>query len=271
MKFLFNNRKKLELILLGLIVLALIVCIGVELRYLGYKKANKEVLNAIKIVEEQTNIVTTKDDYDKMLKECRLLVYNEYTSSSVVDTDITIEEDTYVDSESQEEIYTNKMFNLANTVYCDGMLLTSFLNSSGEMKSVVAVIDKKADIIRATDISNISGFEKFNDYGTNSELDYIGNLIVSILKSDKSQLKGTITYKYFTSGGYKDFITELDDDNKVESAEIAFMKVGKSSKDMEYNDRIIIQLAANDSTRDIFINAIIKIDKNGKIFDIDII
>lgn len=271
MKFLFNNRKKLELILLGLLVLALIVCIGVELRYIGYNKANKEVLKVIKVVEEQTNIVTTKEDYDKMIKECRSLVYNDYTSSSVVDTDIIIEENLYVDSDKQEKVDTGNMFNLANTVYCDGMLIVSFLNNSGEVKSVTAVIDKKADIIRATDISNISGFEKFNDYGTNSELDYIGSLIVSILKSDKTKLDNTTTYKYFTSSGYKEFIGELDDANKVENAEITFMKVGKSNIDMEYNDRVIIQLATAANERDIFINALIKIDRNGKIFDIDIL
>ena len=256
MKFIFNNRTKLELILLWLIVLALIICIGVELNYLGYKKANKEVLEAIKIVKEQSNIFTTKDDYDKMLKECRLLVYDDYTSSSVIDTDVTIEENIYVDSDKQKEKYTEKMFNQANTVYCDGMMLVSFLNSSGEMKSITAVIDKQADVIKATDISNISGFGKFNDYGTNDELDCIGNLIVNILKSDKSKLKDMVTYKYFTSDGYKNFIGELDEDNKVDSAEITFMKVGKSNIDMKYNDRIIIQLAANNKTR---------------IFDIDIL
>lgn len=271
MKFLFNIRKELELILLGLIVLALIVIIGNELKLLGYAKANKEVAYAIRVVEEESNILTTKDDYDNLLKECRKFIYNNYTSSSTVDTDVIVDEDLYIDSEEQTIDDKKSFFNHANAVYCKGMLLVSFLNSSGEMKSVAAAIDKKADAIRVVDINNISIFEKFNDYSTNEEIDNIGKLILSVLKSETHKLDNTLTYKYFTNNGYKDFIAEINESNSISNADITFMKLGKSKIDLDYNDRIILQILATEDSRSIYITTLVKIDRNGKIFDIDIL
>lgn len=271
MKFIVNKHKGLELILLGLIVLALIVLIGIELRYISYKKVNSEIAAIINVIKEQSNTITTKDDYDMLLKECKEFIYNNYTSSSNIDTNIIVEENLYVDSEKQETEEDKLKFNHVNTVYCKGMLLVSFLNNSGEMKSVAAVIDKQAGDIKAVDISDMSVFENFNDYGTNKEIDCIGSLIVNILKSDKSDLNSTTAYEYFTEDGYNDFISQLDNSNSIDNAEITFMKVGKSDINMEYYDRIIIQLITSDESRNIIVNTLLKVDKNGKIFDIDII
>lgn len=271
MKEFMYNHKKLELILLGLIVLALIVIIGNELILLGNAKANKEVSSAIRVIKEESNLITTKEDYDALLQECRNFIRDNYTSSSTVDTDVVVDEETFVDYEEQLIVDKKSFFNHANAVYCKGLLLVSFLNNSGEMKSVAAAIDKKADNIVVVDINSISAFEKFNEYGLDSELDNTVDIIVSILKSESHKLDSTDTYKYFTSKGYEDFISEIDNSTRLSNADITFMKIGKSKQSLDYNDRIILQVLAREDTRNMYITTIVKIDRNGKIFDIDIL
>lgn len=271
MKYFTNSHKKLELILLGLIVLALIVIIGNELRLLGEAKANKEVAKAVEIVKVESNLITTKEDYDALLQECIDFIRDNYTTYSTVNTDIIVSEETYVDSEEIEIEDGDTLFNHANAVYCKGMLLVSFLSDNGKMKSVAAAIDKKADNIVVVDITNISAFEKFNEYNLDSKIDSIVDIIVSVLKYDSHKLDTSDTYKYFTSRGYEDFISEIDNSVSISNAEIAFVKVGKSKQNLDYNDRIILQVLTVKDSSKIYITSLIKINKDGKIFDIDII
>lgn len=271
MKFILNKYKNLDTILLSLTLLTLIILISQELNNLGHKKSSLEVSKAIKIIQDKSNEVLTEEDYNNMIEECNCLIQSSYTSSSNVNTDIIIDEIQFVDSYEHEITEDNAIFHHANTIYCDSMVLASFLNNSGEMKSVAAVIDKKAGIIKAVDINKLNTFDKISDYNTNEELDYIGNLIINILKSDKNILEDSTTYEYFTTDSYNEFIEQLDKSNSIDNVEIAFLKAGKSNLDIEYNDRIIIQLITTDESPNIFINVIIKIDKNNKIFDIDIL
>lgn len=271
MKKLLNNHKKLKLILLTILVLALIIVIIQLLRDIGYEKSNKEIATTVRVVEEQNSIKTTENEYNNMIKECRNTVYNSYTLSSNIDTEITISESTFIDSDEQTESEYESLFTQVNTIYCNDFILVSFINKSGEMKSVTSVINRDTDEIKTVDINRVSSLEQFNEYNTNNRLNSIGNIVVSIIKSDKSELNNLNTSEYFTEAGYNEFIAELNEDINIDNIEVTFMKLGKSSLDIEYNDRILAQFTTTDSSRSICINTIIKLDSNGKIFDIDII
>lgn len=271
MKKLLNNHKKLKLILLTILVLALIIVIIQLLRDIGYEKSNKDIATTVRVVEEQNSIKTTENEYNNMIKECRNTVYNSYTLSSNIDTEITISESTFIDSDEQTESEYESLFTQVNTIYCNDFILVSFINKSGEMKSVTSVINRDTDEIKTVDINRVSSLEQFNEYNTNNRLNSIGNIVVSIIKSDKSELNNLNTSEYFTEAGYNEFIAELNEDISIDNIEVTFMKLGKSSLDIEYNDRILAQFTTTDSSRSICINTIIKLDSNGKIFDIDII
>lgn len=271
MKKLLNNHKKLKLILLTILVLALIIVIIQLLRDIGYEKSNKEIATTVRVVEEQNSIKTTENEYNNMIKECRNTVYNSYTLSSNIDTEITISESTFIDSDEQTESEYESLFTQVNTIYCNDFILVSFINKSGEMKSVTSVINRDTDEIKTVDINRVSSLEQFNEYNTNNRLNSIGNIVVSIIKSDKSEINNLNTSEYFTEAGYNEFIAELNEDISIDNIEVTFMKLGRSSLDIEYSDRILAQFATTNSSRNIYINTIIKLDSNGKIFDIDII
>lgn len=268
---LLNNPKRLKLILLIILILTLVIVLIQLLKDIGYEKSNKEITTTVKVVEEQNSIKTTENEYNNMIKECKNTVYNSYTLSSNIDTDINISENTFVDSDEQKETEYESLFKQVNTIYCNDFILVSFINKSGEMKSVTSVINRDTDEIKTVDINKVSSLEQFNEYSTNNRLNNIGNIVVSIIKSDKSELDSINTSEYFNEAGYNEFIAELNEDISIDNIEVTFMKLGKSSLDIEYNDRILAQFATTNRSRSIYINTIIKLDSNGKIFDIDII
>lgn len=264
MKKLLSN-KKISLIFLTILVLSLLIIIIQLLQDIGYTKSIMGINNTVKAVEEQNSIKTTKDTYNKMLKDCRDAINNN------VGTEISISESTFEDSDKQLNNEHEYLLKQVNTIYCNDFILASFINGSGEIKSVASVINSDTDEIKTIDINRISSLEQFNEYTNSNRLSNIGDIILSIIRSDKSQLDKLNTDEYFTEAGYKEFIQELNEDISIDNIEVTFMKLGKSSIDIEYNDRIIAQFATNDGSRSIYINTIIKLDSNNKIFDIDII
>ena len=154
------------------------------------------------------------------------------------------------------------------------------LNSIGHEKSSIGVkkaIDEQISLLTTTDkievvdINKISSFSGLNEYTSSEYLEKIGSNIVSIMESDKAKLDSTDADKLFTETGYKDLIAELDENNKINDISVSFIKIGKSNLDIGYYDRIIAQFTNNEDARNIYINTIIKIDKDSRIFDIDII
>lgn len=268
MKGFINNHKKLELITLLTLILSILIVIILELNSIGHEKSSIGVKKAI---DEQISLLTTADEYEKMLDKCKKTVYNDYVTSSNVDTKIVVSDNTFADDIESSADESDTTFKQVDTIYCNNLLLVSFMNESGELKSVAATINNDTDKIEVVDINKISSFSGLNEYTSSEYLEKIGSNIVSIMESDKAKLDSTDADKLFTETGYKDLIAELDENNKINDISVSFIKIGKSNLDIGYYDRIIVQFTNNEDARNIYINTIIKIDKDGRIFDIDII
>ncbi len=267
MKRVTNKHKMVELITLLVLVISISLIIVLELNSIGHEKSNMEIR---KVVNEQVNMLTTVDDYKSMLDECKKTVYSSYILSSNVGTEVLVDDNTFTDDTESSSNENNSIFTQVNTIYCNSLLLASFINESGELKSVVATINHDTDEIDVVDINKLSSLSVFNEYESSDYVKNIGDIIVDIIKSDKTKLDSTNANEFFTKAGYKDLIAELDESNQTNDISVDFIKIGKSSLDIDYYDRIIAQFT-NSSTRNIYINTIIKLDKNGKIFDIDIV
>lgn len=243
-----KKNEKIMLISLLILILALFILVIVELNNIGNKASDNEVTDIIVQTGEQTISKTTGNDYDNMINSCQAEVYSDKETKS-------------------------SDFSITSTIYCNDLVMVNFIDSDGNSESITATItrDEETSEISTINSDNIYSLENFNEYNSNSKLYDIGNIIINIAKSDKNTLNDIDTENYFTDAGYNDLIANINEDVKVDNVDISFMKIGKSDLNLEYYDRIIAQIVTNDTSTSVYTNIIIKLDKDGKIFDIDII
>ena len=219
--------------------------------------------------------ITTPDkEFNKMTKMSEQYVNSVKTDSGLDDTETATEtENKFVDNESSntEDSTESQLYKIADTLYSNDFMLSTYVNSSGDIRSCIAILDKNKDkiAVRATD--ELSDIETANEYTRSKELKNIGKVLINIIESDSKELNNETTKEIFTKDSYNDIVTNINNSIKSENVRVTFMRYNKSSLDSEYFDRIIAQVESLETTRNSKVNIIIKLDENNKIYDMDII
>ena len=272
----FKNIKNRESIIIIALIIAAIAVFGLvvkQLTVIGGKKATAEMNDAMN-KSVKIKITTPDKEFNKMTKMSEQYVNSVKTDSGLDDTETATEtENKFVDNESSntEDSTESQLYKIADTLYSNDFMLSTYVNSSGDIRSCIAILDKNKDkiAVRATD--ELSDIETANEYTRSKELKNIGKVLINIIESDSKELNNETTKEIFTKDSYNDIVTNINNSIKSENVRVTFMRYNKSSLDSEYFDRIIAQVESLETTRNSKVNIIIKLDENNKIYDMDII
>lgn len=269
----FKNRESIIIIALIIAAIAVFGLAVKQLTVIGGKKATAEMNDAMN-KSVKIKITTPDKEFDKMTKMSEQYINSVKTDSSLDNTEKSTEtENKFVDNESSntEESTESQLYKITDTLYSNDFMLSTYVNSSGDIRSCIAILDKNTDkiAVRATD--ELSEIETANEYTRSKELKNIGKVIINIIESDSKELNNETTKELFTKDSYNDIVTNINNSIKSENVRVTFMRYNKSSLDSEYFDRIIAQVESLETTRNSKVNIIIKLDENNKIYDMDII
>lgn len=269
----FKNRESIIIIVLIIAAIAVFGLAVKQLTVIGGKKATAEMNDAMN-KSVKIKITTPDKKFDKMTKMSEQYINSVKTDSSLDNTEKSTEtENKFVDNESSntEESAESQLYKITDTLYSNDFMLSTYVNSSGDIRSCIAILDKNTDkiAVRATD--ELSEIETANEYTRSKELKNIGKVLINIIESDSKELNNETTKELFTKDSYNDIVTNINNSIKSENVRVTFMRYNKSSLDSEYFDRIIAQVESLETTRNSKVNIIIKLDENNKIYDMDII
>lgn len=269
----FKNRESIIIIALIIAAIAVFGLAVKQLTVIGGKKATAEINDAMN-KSVKIKITTPDKEFDKMTKMSEQYINSVKTDSGLDDTEKSTEtENKFVDNESSntEESAESQLYKITDTLYSNDFMLSTYVNSSGDIRSCIAILDKNTDkiAVRATD--ELSEIETANEYTRSKELKNIGKVLINIIESDSKELNNETTKELFTKDSYNDIVTNINNSIKSENVRVTFMRYNKSSLDSEYFDRIIAQVESLETTRNSKVNIIIKLDENNKIYDMDII
>lgn len=235
--------------------------------------------------------VTSKDVYNKLKESCKQFVSKENN----VDTDkvsngYTKSNGKYIDTEKQidsEKEESSKggldEMNETGPIYLNNMLVMRYISDSGEMKVVASKLNEDTEEIKTSALNDLETGE-VSDWknksskdtkitGTITEDAYLQD-VMSIFVSLVTQKDIDYTLKrealqFFTEDGYNSMIKNpnrlLVDKN---SLEVKYIVAGKSSLENKNKDRVLLQLIVDKNS---YVNVVVKLNKNNKIFDIDIV
>lgn len=238
------------------------------------------------------DLITSKEVYNKLNKSCKQFVSKENN----VDTDkvsngYTKSNGKYIDTEKQtgsEKEESLDEMNKTGPIYLNDMLVMRYISDSGEMKVVAAKINESTGEIKTSALNDLRLTAKEKDEvsdwknkssknakitGTITENTYLQD-VMTIFVSLVTQKDIDYTLKrealqFFTEDGYNSMIKNpnrlLVDKNSLEVKNIV---AGKSSLENKNKDRVLLQMVVD---KDSYINVVIKLNKNNKIFDIDIV
>lgn len=103
----------------------------------------------------------------------------------------------------------------------------------------------------------------------------MSSIFIEIIKKSSDDIDKELKEKalnYFTYDGYNTIVNGVEHiESDTTNISVSFIKAGKSSIDVLYCDRIIMQLVTENNNNKIYTNLIIKLDQSHKVFDIDIV
>ena len=253
-------------------------------------------------------LTTSNLDYKQMHELCKEFIRNYDTVTSNVDTSVVVTESTYVDTNGNT-IKDNKKDRLHETgpIYLQDKLIVRYINEKGEMRIAGCKMNK----FKSTSIENsqpyiIVGIDKIEnifisdtaneklssminpniidnetnkpnlsfEFSTeeNRYIDELEEVFIRLIENNTSDELREAALKYFTYEGY---LTILNGINKLKDKDakvtVTFSEAGKSSLDINYKDRLVMQLESNNNNTKVLTNIIIKLNEYNKVFDIDII
>lgn len=265
-----NITRKVVLVPLFIMVLALLCILTIILAVNVQSTINNELYDIVN--EAIFNTTNTEEDYRILTEACIDRVESQYLTYNNVDNKLSIEEDTYVENGDKATNNSTNVYNQAETTYYLDMITITFVNDYGEIKTAASFLDKTTMEISTADITDINKFSMYNEYNSNEYLYTLGNIIVDMIKCDDVASSAEIGKDYFVSNTFGELVVNIDNSSKhVDNADVSFIKIGKSSTELEYNDRILMQLEVDDKDRSIYTNILIKLNSDGKIFDMNII
>lgn len=238
------------------------------------------------------DLITSKEVYNKLNKSCKQFVSEgDSGDTDWVSDGYTKSNGKYIDTKKQigsekEEILDE--MNETGPIYLNDMLVMRYISDSGEMKVVAAKINESTGEIKTSILNNLRLTNKEKDEvsdwknksskntkitGTITEDAYLQD-VMSIFVSLVTQKDIDYTLKrealqFFTEDGYNSMIKNpnrlLVDKN---SLEVKYIVAGKSSLENKNKDRVLLQLVVDKNS---YVNVVVKLNKNNKIFDIDIV
>lgn len=233
-------------------------------------------------------LVTSKEDYNKLKESCKQFVSKENNiDTDKVSNGYTNSNGKYIDTEKQtgsEKEETSKggldEMNETGPIYLNDMLVMRYISDSGKMKVVASKLNEDTGEIKTSALNDLET-EEVSDWksnnrdtkitGTITEDAYLQD-VMTIFVSLVTQKEIDYTLKrealqFFTEDGYNSMIKNtnrlLVDKN---SLEVKYIVAGKSSLENQSKDRVLLQMVVG---KDSYINVVIKLNKNNKIFDID--
>lgn len=257
-------------------------------------------IEGVQVAIKFNKITTDTDTYDKLRIACNKYMEKDIADNKVkVDTNVKVDENTFIDNKDNIESTEQQLDNLAmhetGPIYFQNKLLLRYINSNGEMQLVASSINKDDSIHTCgkQDIKEIFNEEENRDGDTdNSEeamttisnntitekeyVDEITNLFIEALQIDNTDLDSNFkkqALKYFTYDGFNNILNSRDGLKLSDKASIKVnvAEAGKSCEEIIDKDRIFIQLDISDNNNNVLVNIIVKLNKNFRVFDIDII
>lgn len=238
------------------------------------------------------DLITSKEVYNKLNKSCKQFVSEgDNEDTDWVSDGYTKSNGKYIDTKKQtgsEKEESLDEMNETGPIYLNDMLVMRYISDSGEMKVVAAKINESTGEIKTSTLNNLRLADKekdeVNDWknkrskntkitGTITEDAYLQD-VMSIFVSLVTQKDIDYTLKrealqFFTEDGYNSMIKNpnrlLVDKN---SLEVKYIVAGKSSLENKNKDRVLLQLVVGKNS---YVNVVVKLNKNNKIFDIDIV
>ena len=238
------------------------------------------------------DLITSKEVYNKLNKSCKQFVSEgDNEDTDWVSDGYTKSNGKYIDTKKQtgsEKEESLDEMNETGPIYLNDMLVMRYISDSGEMKVVAAKINESTGEIKTSALNDwrLTAKEKdgVSDWknksskntkitGTITEDAYLQD-VMSIFVSLVTQKDIDYTLKrealqFFTEDGYNSMIKNpnrlLVDKNSLEVKNIV---AGKSSLENKNKDRVLLQMVVG---KDSYVNVVIKLNKNNKIFDIDIV
>lgn len=230
-------------------------------------------------------LVTSKEDYNKLKESCKQFVSKENNvDTDKVNNGYTKSNGKYVDTEKQtgsEKEETSEEMNETGPIYLNGMLVMRYISDSGEMKVVASKLNEDTGEIKTSALNDLETGE-VSDWKSNSNRDTkitgtitedaylqdVMTIFVSLVtQKDIDYPLKREALQFFTEDGYNSMIKNtnrlLVDKN---SLEVKYIVAGKSSLENQSKDRVLLQMVVD---KDNYINVVIKLNKNNKIFDID--
>lgn len=262
-----NNKGKSAKVLIPLIflVLALFMLIIFELNIIKYSKDNS---NTIKNTEIQNTIVnnTTDEEYKELINSSYKFISNQNIASSNVETVNGLMDNTFIDGEYKPNNNDSNYY-MVYCIYLIDSTLNTFMDTNGNMISVISKLDRNTNTINSESINCISNLDILNEYSDEEYLNNIENILTDIIKNNKydNSMK-----KYFTDEELSEILNNVKYNN-ISNTYINFITIGKSDTTLGYKDRIIVQMEVYSKGIKNYINIILKVDSDNKIFDIDII
>ena len=261
-------------------------------------------IEGVQVAIKFNKITTDNDTYDKLRVACNRYMEKDIADNKVkVDTNVKVEENTFIDNKDNIEYTEQQLDNLAmhetGPIYFQNKLLLRYINSNGEMQLVASSINKDDSIHTCgkQDIKEIFNEKENGDEDTDNEqdnseeamttisnntitekeyVDEITKLFIEALQIDNTDLDSNFkkqALKYFTYDGFDNILNSRDGLKLSDKASIKVnvAEAGKSCEEIADKDRIFIQLGISDNNNNVLVNIIVKLNKNFRVFDIDII
>ena len=298
------------IILLTLIFIILLISSQFVIDYrLSKSIIKKDEFNDIKdatIYIDFDEMTTSIIEYKQMHEACKDFIRTYDTVTTNIDTSVVVTEHTYIDTNGNI-IKDNKEDKLHETgpIYLQDKLIIRYINEKGEMRIAGCRLNTsfdtsmiKSDKYTVVDIDNLKDLfvadtnsGKLNlyiDSGLNNKskkynykqlklsteedryITELENIFVNIITNNSDIKEAAL--KYFTYDGY---LTILNGIHKLRDTDtninIVFSEAGKSSLDINYKDRLIMQIETISNDTKVITNVIVKLNEYNKVFDIDII
>lgn len=167
-------------------------------------------------------------------------------------------------------------------IYFKDAYLGEYMSSSGQFETVIAQYkDNNIYVSPRISFENKidTGFNTAEIEGFISESKYISDIkfiIISLYgpgwESNEFEAKELIS-KYFTVECGSKLVSQISgyNNSQVQSAAIGYIAPGKSELDMDYIDRVYVQVELSVDNKRAYIDLELKLNSQSKIFDIDVL
>lgn len=244
------------------------------------------------------NLKNSEKEYEK-LKEANTL----FASENFKKTKLNNENDAgeFVD---EKEFTTKEEINFVEneSIYFDNSVFSQFINENGETKNVAskfnlpneyAIASENTEIITSENIEeifkqskdvlyfDIEDSENFSENDLEYEplivdedlyLKNIKNIILNITKTPYDSLSDSLKENinnYFADNCYSLLNSRQLSEDVLVTAD--YILSGKSDINLEYKDRILMQITATENDKTVSNCILFKLDENGKIYNINIL